>query len=67
MRFKREHTLNGVRHPAGAAFCGDPNTATVLYRKGILEPDGGPLDDLVTAASARQEWDAEPGEPPKEQ
>jgi hypothetical protein len=67
MRFVREHTLNGVRHSAGAAFTGDLATARLLHRKGIIEPDGDPTDSLVTAASARQTWDADPGEPPKEQ
>lgn len=59
MRYKRAHTRNGVRHPAGDAFVGSLDSARFLYRKGVLEPDGNPEDPLVMGAPA-PEWGYEP-------
>lgn len=66
MKYARVHTHNGVTREAGTPYDGDMDTARLLHRKGVLVPDGSPGDDLVTAASARQQWDANTDAPQKE-
>lgn len=67
MRFKRNHTRNGTRYARGDPFTGPVNTGRFLYQRGILEPDGGPDDHVITrnpGPRARQQWGFEDEGPP---
>lgn len=57
MRFKKDHTHNGTAHKKGDKYEGGIGFARFLYHRGILEPDGSPMDKHVTAKRPnKQAW-----------
>lgn len=65
MKFKRDHTVNGVKYKAGEHFTGDVRLGRFLFQRGQLEADGSPEDKKIMAdASEYKEirW-AQPEEP----
>ena len=48
MRFKKQHTRNGVRYAVGDPYLGPIKSARFLYHRGVLEADGGPDDHAIT-------------------
>lgn len=57
MKFTRDHTHNRVLHKKGARYEGGIGFARFLYHRGILEPDGSPMDKHVTAKKPqKQAW-----------
>ena len=57
MKYRRQHTHNGVIYKPGDPFTGDINTGRFLYNRRVLEPDGGPNDLAITRdPSRRHAW-----------
>lgn len=50
MKFKRRHNRNGRQFEVGDQWTGDIDGGRFLYHRGILEPDGHPMDGFVTSA-----------------
>lgn len=50
MRFKKRHNRNGHQYEVGDKWTGDVDGGRFLYHRGILEPDGDPIDKFVTSA-----------------
>ena len=50
MKFTRRHNRNGRQHEVGDRYVGDVDGARFLYHRGVIEPDGHPMDEFVTSA-----------------
>lgn len=50
MKFKKRHNRNGRQHEVGDRYVGDVDGARFLYHRGVIEPDGHPMDEFVTSA-----------------
>jgi len=59
MRFARDHKRGKTAYRKGDPFVGTVKVARFLFHRGILEPDGNPMDALVTGPKVtKQVWDA---------
>lgn len=50
MKYARRHNRNGTQHEVGDPYRGDIDGGRFLYHRGILEPDGSPMDEFITSA-----------------
>ena len=48
MKYRRQHTRNGVTHKKGDAFVGTIEAGRFLFHRHVLEPNGAPEDDAIT-------------------
>jgi len=63
MKFTRPHKLNGHQHDTGDPFRGNTSLGRFLYQRKILEPDGAPEDDAITAKQKPSAWHPDHPEP----
>jgi hypothetical protein len=59
MKYARAHRRAGIMHQPGDPFTGTVQSARFLYQRGVLEPNGDPLDHEVTknpGPRAEQRW-----------
>lgn len=56
MRFTRPHTHNGHHYEAGDSYTGNISIGRFLHQRGVLEPDGAPDDDAITAKASKPAW-----------
>lgn len=49
MKYAKRHNRNGRQYEAGDPYTGDIDGGRFLYHRGILEPDGHPMDKFVTS------------------
>lgn len=63
MKFTRPHKLNGHQHDAGDPFRGNVSLGRFLFQRKVLEPDGAPEDDAITAKQKPSAWHADRAEP----
>lgn len=67
MKFKHPHKLNGHQYDTGDPYTGDVNLGRFLHQRGVIEVDGGPDDEAITAKYRRPTWATEqPPTPPAE-
>lgn len=52
MRWARDHNRAGVQHKKGDKWSGPIQSGRWLYHRGHLEPDGDPIDALITGPKA---------------
>lgn len=49
MKYAKRHNRNGRQHEVGDRYVGDVDGARFLYHRGVIEPDGHPMDEFVTS------------------